>query len=352
MSGATIYQVAERAGVSASTVSRVFARPERVSFATAERVRAAAAEVGYRQDVTTRSGTGHNTGAIGLVVADGSNPFFQDIRAGADHAAKVVGSVVLTADIRESLPEAMRAVERLVPLVDALLLASSRLDNADVIKVARRIPTVVINRPVPGVPSVIVDSYTGTLRIVAHLVEQGARTVTYISGPRNSWADSIRWRALIDVSQGPKEDPPTDLGRFAKDAYVQAQQLAGLIDVRQMQADQPNIRGGRRAFEAWRDQPTDAVVCFNDLVAIGFIDQAAREGVRVPEHVLVAGYDATDLTGLVKPSLTSVAAPLRAVGRVAAANALAMARSAGPAMSAPRVLPTRLVVRESTVRRV
>ena len=114
--------------------------------------------------------------------------------------------------------------------------------------------------------------------------------------------------------------------------------------------DQPTIRGGRRAFEVWRTQPTDAVICFNDLVAVGFLDQARRAGVTAPEDLLIVGFDNTDLAGVHRPSLTTVAGPLRAVGRVAAANAMALARGLDSPLSKPRVLPARLIVRESSTR--
>lgn len=352
----TIYDVAEKAGVSASTVSRTFSRPERVSFATAEKIRAAAAELGYGTQMATRSG-GHGysrdtTGALGLIVADAMNPFFQEIRRGADHAAAMENAVVLTADIRESASRATRAVSRMAPLVDALLLASSRLTNGEIHKIARSTPTVVINRPVPGIPSVVSDNYTGTIKAATHLHEQGARSLSYIAWPEESWADSIRWRALLDaVGQPPPaagSEPVELLTRFGS---VQLPLPLGRLRVERIRLDEPSIRGGARAFALWAAHPTDAILCFNDLVAVGFMAEARRHGVSIPQDVLVVGYDNTELTTLVSPTLTTVAGPLRAVGRVAAANALALARGLTTPMTRPRVLPTRLIVRESSSRR-
>lgn len=353
----TIYDVARHAGVSASTVSRTFSRPDRVSFPTAEKIRAAAEELGYRTAVQTRSTSSAEsrqaTHTLGMVMADGSNPFFQELRRGADHAAATEDMVVLATDIRESLPNSQLAVSRLLPLVDALLLASSRLDNPDVQKIARRLPTVVLNRPVPGVPSVVIDSYTGTLRAAAHLYEQGSRSLTYLAGPENSWADGLRWRALLDsVDATDPADATAEYLRPDRPPILtpeQARQMSG-VRLKQMRLDEPSIRGGRRAFARWAENPTDSVLCFNDLVAIGFISQAKEAGVEVPGDVLVVGYDNTDFTSLTYPSVTSVAGPLRSVGRVGAANAIALAKGLKPQMSRPRVLPTRLIVRESTLR--
>lgn len=350
---ATIYDVAARAGVSASTVSRTFSRPERVSFDTAERIRLAAAELGYGTKMATRAGGSPAerpaTHALGIVLADATNPFFQEIRRGADHAAGVDGSIVLSADIRESARRARLAVSRLVPLVDALLLASSRLSNGEIQKIARTTPTVVINRPVPGVPSVLVDNYSGTRLAAAHLHEQGARSIAYLAGPEDSWTDSMRWRALLDAA-GPAQTTPDRVDVFTR--YPAPTALGGLpeIALHRWPVDEPSIRGGVRAFSWWQRNPTDAVLCFNDLVAIGFLTEARRQGVSVPEDVVVVGHDNTEIAAVVRPSLTTVAGPLRSVGRVAAANALALSRGLKTQFTQPRVLPTRLIVRESSSR--
>ncbi|AKK11729.1 LacI family DNA-binding transcriptional regulator [Corynebacterium uterequi] len=355
----TIYDVAAKAGVSASTVSRAFSRPDRVSFATAEKIRDAANELGYRTKLATKSANPSDsrppTKTLGLIIADATNPFFQEIRSGCDHAAAVEKMVVLTADIRESLPSAHLAVERMVPLVDGLLLASSRLANGDIQKIARTIPTVVINRPVPGVPSVLIDSYTGTIRLAAHLVEQGARSITYLAGPLDSWADGLRWRGLLDaVGSTDPNQAFEGLGQRAANPVLNPSMIRAMrnVTLQQMRVDEPTIRGGQRAFTAWSKQPTDAVLCYNDIVAIGFIHEAQEQGLDVPEDVLVAGYDNTDVSTLVSPGVTTVAGPLRAVGRVAAANAMALAKGLKPQIARPRILPTRMILRGSTLRHV
>lgn len=320
----TIYDVARRAGVSASTVSRAFSRPDQVSFATAEKVRLAAMEVGYRTELSTRVGESPPTDTLGLIVADITNPFFHAIIRGADHAAAAYGKVVVTADIHESTERALTVAEKLLPQVSGIMLASSRLNNSEVHKIARHKPTVVINRPVPGVPSVAVDNQTGMQRAVTHLQERGATSFTYLAGPERSWADQMRWRGLVESG----------------------------VHATRLLCDEPTLRGGRRCFARWAANPTDAVLCFNDLVAIGFIAQAQAEGVRVPEDVLVVGFDNSELATLTSPSLTTVASPLYSVGRVAAANVMALASKGTSPLVRPRFLPTRLIIRESSSPRI
>ena len=350
----TIYDIARLADVSPSTVSRTFSRPDRVSFRTAEKVRRVARELGYRADTetVTPSGATHATGNLCLVVADITNPFFLEVFRGAEHAARAEGMLLTIADTHESVPRARATLEHLLPTFDGLLLASTRLANGDIQKIARRVPTVCINRPVPGVPSVLVDNYEGVLKAVAHLESQGVRSITYLAGPVDSWADGIRWRGLLDAVDPHSVGPDAATAAYTRQPPASTSGSSGTssITVRQLRVDESTTLGGRRAFAAWQRHPTDAVICFNDLVGVGFLDQARHAGVDVPGDVAVLGFDNTELTALVPPGLTTVAGPLRTLGRVATANLIAIVRGMRLPTAEPRVLPTRLIVRGSTLR--
>lgn len=342
----TIYDIAAEAGVSASTVSRALRRPERVSIATAEKVRTAADKLGYKAEGTQHRPPMHRTLNIGMVLADITNPFFQEVLRGAEHAARQQGMNVLAINVDEGVERSKQALASLQGHVDGLLLASSRLDNSTIEQTSRAIPTVVINRPVPGVASVLVDNYGGTVKAAEHLMAHGAHSITYFSGPQNSWADSMRWRALLDATGHPN----TGVGADHPLTLAAPPRLVRDVTTRKIQVESPTILGGRIRFSSWLEHPTDAVVCFNDLVAIGFIQQAREAGYRVPEDVMVVGFDNTELNTLVTPSVTTVAGPLRSVGRVAAANLMAMTLGTQKILTRPRILPTRLIARESTRR--
>lgn len=362
---ATIYDVARVAGVSPSTVSRAFTQPGRVSYKTAEKVRIAARQVGYGDELETgvdarpesRGLGARHTGVIGMVAPDVSNPFFVEIFRGAEHAAAAQGMVVTLLNANESTSRARTAIERITPHVDGLLLVSSRMDSSEIQKIARTVPTVVVSRPISGIPSVMVDNYDGAVKALVHLVDQGCRSITYVSGPHRSWSDSTRWRGIVDAA--------TALGTLTGDhggsaplpvsrtVTIQPSRMRHLVrpTVRQLPADEPSLVGGRRAFGEWAKEPTDAVICFNDMVAVGFIQQAESTGIRVPADVAVVGFDNTEISVLVSPSLTTVAAPLRSVGRVGTANLIAIIKGMkAPLMAKPRELPTRLIVRESSLR--
>lgn len=324
----TIYDVARAAGVAPSTVSRTFARPGRVSFETAQRVRDAAEELGYRSTSVSRSGTEQDrrTNMIAVVVSDISNPAYFDLIRGAEEAAAEAGYIVLLAHTHESDRKEREALERTLPLVDGVLLTSSRMSDSAIRMMAKQKPTIVVNRAVNGVACVVPDNPRGMRRAAEHLATAGHRSILYVAGPEASWTDGTRWRALRES---------------ALELELRAHRL-GPFD--------PTAEGGRQAAVRWLEHRVPAVVLYNDLMAMGFLRELRRHGVRVPEDVAVVGFDNIQGLDFISPSLTSVAAPMQALGATAVNNLLAMTRGAAPTSNRPMVLPSRLVVRESSVR--
>lgn len=322
----TIYDVGRLAGVAPSTVSRAFARPGRVNADTAARVRAAAEELGYRVNPVARALSTSRTQMLAVMVSDITNPFYPDLIRGAQLAASKAEYTVLLADARESHVLEREALERLLPVVEGVIIGSSRMPDSTLQMVAKQRPTVVLNRHVLGIPSLVGDSPLGIRRAVEHLVELGHEAVTYVAGPEASWADGMRWRSLREAGTG--------LG----------------ISTRRTGAGRPSVEGGRLAALSLRDDLPTAVVAYNDLIAIGLMMAFAEAGVRVPGEVSVVGYDNIFPAALVSPGLTTIASPGRSMGATAVANVLAMTRGALPRSDQPFVMPTRLIVRGSTGR--
>ena len=324
--GPTIYDVAQAAGVAPSTVSRTFSRPGRVNAATAERVRRVAEELGYRANPLARALPRGRTRLLAFVVSDVANPFFFEIIRGAEDAAADAGYTLLVADTHESAHAERETLERLVTLVEGVVLATSRMSDSAIRVIAKQRPTVVLNRTLTDVPSVITDNARGTRRAVEHLGQLGHHTITYLAGPEASWADGVRWRSLHD-------------GAFELE-----------LRARRLGPFPPTQRGGRAAAEAFAAQPSTAVVAYNDLVAIGFMQGLAELGARVPAEVSVIGFDNIFGSDFCSPPLTTVAAPLHALGDQAVRRLLSQLRSATPREVRPVVLPAQLVERASTAR--
>ena len=323
----TIYDVARECGVAASTVSRAFARPGRVNPETEARIRAAAQRLGYRVNPQARALQTGKTGMIALVVGDITNPVNFDIILGGEAAAGEAGYTMVLADAQESPRTERDAINRVVRNVEGLVLSSSRISDSAIRTAAKLCPTVIVNRAFSDVPCVVTDHSRGMRRAVEHLGELGHSSLTYIAGPEASWADGMRWRAT-------------------KDACHELE-----LRLRRLGPYPPTIAGGLAAVEDLRRAPTTGVLAYNDLLAMGLIRGLARIGIHVPGDVSVVGFDNIFGADFGTPGLTTVAAPLRALGSAAVQHLIAQLRGVAPRTGGPMVLPVQLLVRGSTAQR-
>jgi LacI family repressor for deo operon, udp, cdd, tsx, nupC, and nupG len=320
----TIYHVALEAGVAPSTVSRAFSKPSRVNSDTAERIRQVAERLGYRTNPLARALTTSRTGMIALVIADITNPVFTEMVRGAQQAATDAEYTTVLIDSQESDRRERAALERALPSVDGIVLASSRMSDSAIRMFSKQRPVVVLNRAIADVPCVVTDNPRGTRRAAEHLGELGHDHITYVSGPEASWPNGIRWRSLLEAGMELE------------------------LRIRRIGPFSPTIEGGEAAAEELRARPATAVVAYNDQVAIGLIRGLTRLGVKVPDDVSVIGYDNIVAADIVTPRLTTVAAPMFAEGTAATTHLLAMIDGTPARTGHPMVLPSRLIVREST----
>jgi DNA-binding LacI/PurR family transcriptional regulator len=320
----TIYDVAEAAGVSPSTVSRAFARPGRVSSRTGAHIREVADRLGYRSEEIYRPHTAEHHRILGLAVSDITNPFYFGIIRGAEHAAAEAGFTLVVGDAAESERKEREMLARQLPIVDGLVITSSRLSDTDLRGLARTVPVAVVNRHVLGLPCFVPDNTRGVKRAVEHLGSHGHRSVLYVAGPEASWADGMRWRALREA---------------AYELDLTAHRVGPVA---------PTVRGGIAAAQDIVRGDHTAVLAYNDLVGVGVLKGLRAAGVAVPREVSVVGFDDTLPADLVVPGLTTVATPTVLLGRSAVQTLVAMRKGAKPRLDQATVLPVRLVVRESS----
>lgn len=318
----TIYDVAKACDVSPSTVSRAFSRPGRVSVETADRIRRVAEQMGYHLNPEPRPRPSGQTGMIAVLVADLANPFFLDIVEGARNEAERFHYTVLVIDAHESLTGEREAFERVVPVVDGLILATSRMSETAIRMVAKQRPMVVLNRPMPDVPSAVTDNAHGMKLAVDHLAGLGHRSLTYVAGPEASWADGMRWRSIREAA------------------------AASGLRVRRVGPFAPTLAGGALASAEFLQRPTSGVVAYNDLMALGVMSELSSHGIRIPDDVSVIGFDNSLDLGFGSPLLTTVAVPRLVLGRFAVQMLLGE-RGSVP-VGRPGMVPTELVVRGST----
>lgn len=322
----TLSDVARAAGVGVSTASRTFARPGRVNAETAARVRKVAEELGYRASPLPSTPSSSQTRLIAVMVSDIDNPFFSRLVRGAQVAASEAGYEVLLADARESGVRERSALERILPVVDGIVIGSSRMPDSALHMIAKQKPMISLNRALRGIPSVIPDNPAGVELALGLLRDLGHESVVYVAGPEASWTDGVRSSAVRD--------------------------LGARIGLRTHKAGPflPTYEGGIAAAERLLTRLPTAIIAYNDLMAIGILRGLVKAGVRIPHDVSVIGFDDILAARLTSPDLTSIAAPMRQMGMTAVRNVIALINAAVPAGASSLLLPMKLKVRGSTAK--
>lgn len=317
---ATIHDVAREAGVSIATVSRSLNGQTRVSEETRRRVLEVAQALDFTPNRAARGLVTGRLGNIGVLVPDVANPFFGPIVAGIEEVAQGRDMGVFLADSREDADAEMGLVRRLGQQVDGVILIASRMPDETLVALAERVPIVLVNRVVPGLPAVAVDARQGMADLLTELAERGHRTVTYLDGPSRSWSGRTKRAGL--------EEAATRHG----------------VELRVLGPYAPSYAAGRALAEDVLD--AGAVVAFDDLIAWGLLTRAQELGVRVPEDLSIAGFDDAIEDGMVRPALTTVSPQGASMGYVAAQ--MLMRVLAGETEPGVEMLACEVLVRGST----
>ncbi len=326
MSAPTIYDVAREAGVAASTVSRAFNNPNRVRASTRDHILSVARRLGYQHNPRARALLSGRTCAIGMVVSDITNPHYFELIRGAEMRAKASKYTLVLVNAEESPRIEYDHVRRLAQSVDGFVLAASRLPDENIFEFAGMRPLVLMNRELPGLPSVIVDYAEGCSQIVEHLASLGHESVVYLAGPRNSWTAQQRWKSIRNACEKIGVDA-VRIGYFV-----------------------PTVASGVAAADATLQTGSTAVIAHNDLLAIGVLRRLGERGVTVPADMSIVGFDNIFAAELCSPALTTLGGAYAEVGGAAVDLLLDKTRIVGPPSDAvPRlVLPSWLHIRAST----
>jgi len=351
----TLYDVAHRAGVSIATVSRVLHGQDAVRETTRARVRAAIDELGYVPDGAAQSLARSRKDVIGLVCVEhtGLKPdqydiesmsllFYDEVMRGVEARIRELSWSLLITFLREdensgaTLPQDGPVYSRLTALsgkVDGLLIGEGVVPPADIARLAKRVPVVVVagDTAQRGVDVVSADNWSGAHALVEHLVTvHGRRRLFHVDGPASA--------------------PDATARRLAMQAVIAAHPgtvLAGSFNGRF------TVHSGQDAAErlltctrgAGEPLP-EAIVCANDQMAIGMVRTLHAHGVKVPGDVAIVGFDDIFPASLTDPPLTTVHQPMRKIGERACDRLLE--RIADPTLR-PRIelLPSELVLRSS-----
>lgn len=322
----SIDTIAREAGVSASTVSRTFGRPELISAATRERVQAVARRLGYQPNKLARSLATGRTSAIGVLVSDITNPFFPPLVRAVEERAYEHDYALLLMDAGEDPSRETSLAQDHASRVDGLILCAPRSSAAQVRRIADRAPVVLINREISGLPSVLCRNAAGYQSLIEHLHAAGHRRVVYLAGPEKSWADQDRRESLSAA-----------VGRFGDDMTLE---VSGPFPA--------TYSGGMAAADAVADSGCTAVVAFDDIIALGVLRRLWVLGIGVPEDVVVVGCDNIEPGQVSHPPLSTVATPIAEAARVAVDLLIERMESTAETTIETINLAGRLVLREST----
>jgi len=315
---ATMRDVAERAGVAVSTVSRVISHPDRFSPSTRDAVLRAARELDYqagprgpRRRVSITS--------VAVLVPDITNPFNFDIIRGSQERLRASGYIQIVVDTEESAETEAHYLDLLGPTSAGIILTASRLTDQQILAAAERFRIVTVNRSVPGVPNVIVNSAAAFDQAVTHLASLGHRHICYVAGPNSSWSNRQRWEAC--------EHAAARIG-------VTAVRIGPYA---------PKTASGAAAADAFLTTGATAGIAFNDLIAIGMLQRLAGRGFGVPEDISLIGCDDIFGADFCYPPLTTITAPTHRIGLEATTLPT---ESSTPSQTV--TLPVHLTIRSST----
>ncbi|APC09003.1 LacI family DNA-binding transcriptional regulator [Neomoorella thermoacetica] len=325
-----IKEVAERAGVSPSTVSRALSGRVAVSPETKEKVMRAVRELNYQPNALAKGLKEGRSKTIGLIIPNVRNLVFPAAIKGITDVAKKYGYTVILCNTDEDLETEKAYVDNLRKrLVDGLIFSTATAASTHILELKEKgFPVVLLIRHLKDkVDAVIVDNYQGGYEATRFLIQRGYRRIAFVNG-------------TLDL----------DLYRQRFAGYQAALAEAGIAYHEELVVHGTrDWEDGYRAILTIleRGQKPDAVFAASDPKALGVIKALKEKGLRVPEDVAVMGYDNLDMSELMDPPLTTMAQPFYEVGKRAAERLIKLINSKRKSRPVVEKLPAQLLVRAS-----
>jgi LacI family transcriptional regulator len=290
---ATIKDVAKQAGVSISTVSRVINSSGYVAKDKKESVLKAMKELNFQPNLIARGLVQGQTSTVGLLIPDITNPFFADIARGVEDTAINLGFNVILCNSdwkldREQLYLSLLKSKK----VDGVIVVGTRSKEQTLLKALEPLPFVFVDRKVTKSKNCVwVDHEKGACKAVLHLLEKGCQNIVHVTGPDKS---------------------PSALSR--KKGYELMMKKHHLKSV--LIPSDFRFEGGYKSGELLFEQKNipDGIFAGNDLLALGIIQAAIERGIKVPDDVLIVGYDNIEMSKIIQPTLSTIGQPAYEMG--------------------------------------
>jgi len=294
----TIYDVAEKAGVSIATVSKVINNTGRISDKTRKKVNLIMNELNYHPSFVASALTGKRTQTIGLLIPNIANPFYSEFARNLEDRAHELGYSIVICSTDYNEEKEKKYVSLLMrKQVDGFIITSG-FTNVGLIQevIDQKIPVALIAYSIPtlSLNSIGIDDYKAGYQATAHLAELGHKRIAVIAETVQSSNDRVRgykdalkeYQLEFDINLYIETKATVEDGEIATDKLL-------------------NV-----------EEPPTAIFAFNDILAIGTMQCAKKRGLSIPENLSVIGCDNTILALI--PSLTTMGQPLREMGHEAA----------------------------------
>lgn len=286
----TVRDIAKAVGVAPSTVSRALSQPHMVAAAKRDAIRRAADEMGYRPNRAAKELATGRTENIGLIVPDLANPAYSGFIGVIQRQARQHNYATMVADSEEDARLESQLLQFLARKVDGLVVFSPRSNPETLLEHAARIRMVTVHRPIEGIPGIEIDNAGGMVRAVTHLRALGHQVIAHVCGPADSWSDKERTRGITQASDG--------------------------LDIREIGHVAPSsFSGGVAVADQVLASDATAVICYNDLIALGVLNRVIARGLRVPDDLSILGFDDIPAAELVSPALTTLSVPFAQIGQ-------------------------------------
>ena len=327
----SIKDVAEAAGVSTATVSRVLTNGLHVRPEVRERVLAAVERLGYRPNLVARSLRSQQSTTLGLIVSDIRNPFFTAISRAVEDTAYEQGYSIMLCNTDEN-PEKETIYLNLMQDtgIAGVIISPTRQNDAIFTGPNFPLPIVVVDRPIVNgdVDAVLLDNVAAAYRLTTHLIEQGYQRIGILSS---------------EMSTGQERQLGYEKALRAHGFTLQTEYMKNIA---------PKVEAGYEATLKLLDTvvPPDALFTINSLLAAGALQAIRERNLTIPDDIALVTFDETTWASLVQPAITLIAQPTYEIGKTA--TELLLQRIADPGRPTRRVILTgQLLVRGSSTRR-
>jgi len=330
----TIKDIAEKLGISASTVSRALRDHPDISLSTKKIVHSVAEELDYHPDSIAQSLKHRKTNLIGVIVPEIKHNFFSAAISGIEDVAYSAGYAIIVSQSNESYERECLNISALISnrVAGLLISISETTTNDDQFRLLERqgIPFVFFDRVCENIDSskVVVDDFGGAFKAVEYLILSGYKRIAHFAGPKHLSISQQRlegYRAALKKHKIPFDGRLVIYsGLNEEDGYTSFSQLLEL------------------------DQLPDALFAVNDPVAIGAFENIRKHGLKIPENIALVGFSNNPVSELIEPALTTIEQSPYQVGKIAAQ--LLIEQISNPENFIPRkeILRTELIIRDST----